>query len=212
MINSLLFSFSLTVSVFFLICLLRQRYKINDTCCGFLFYFLNIIIYGVIGVYLNSRFLCAISVIFLTIVLMFLVSVILPIRNANTEIIPVLPVLITAGFTTCLGILLYVLALPNNLAISFDSFGPFGSIVLFAPGMLWVGELELSLLLFRSSLDFYNTKTYVLNNIISIALFALCLYVGNLYEIDQLITVTYVMIIGQIVMKFYELLVFLKKY
>lgn len=195
-IIGLLFAFGLTITTLFVFTSLIKQYNINDKCAESLFYFLNIIIYGVIGVYLDSSLICAISVIFLML-LIFAVAFIF----CNNE--GIIAMMFASWIITCLGILLYLLTQPNNLGITF---GPL--VFLFAPGTLLVGYFVffISSLVASDLYYFHNTKYYICINIITITLYLLCMYIGNLYEIDQFVKATNITIICFVLMKFYELL------
>lgn len=145
-----------------------------------LFNFVNMMIHGVTGVYLQSKMICCVSVLFFMSLIGFNVGfghgfILFGFHKKDV----IASAMISSGLVTLVGCVLKIN--PSSLGIFSKP------ALLFVPGMLWFGSYVFYLsLLIMSSKYYANPDTYVFNNMLTIVLGVLALVFGNLYNISQL--------------------------
>jgi hypothetical protein len=151
-----------------------------------LFFFVNMIIHGIIGTYLNSTFVCGISILFLMAIIGFHPQIgigYIAFGYKESEIVPAATS--ASGLVLAVGIIFRLLT-ENNQLISHNFL--LNKFQLFVPGILWVCPFVFYVSLLILSAHKYASKdiTYVHHNIVAFALYIICVFIGNVYGIGQL--------------------------
>jgi len=153
-----------------------------------LFYFVNMLIHAIAGMYLQSSLVCSVAVSFFMSLIGFHMGfgqgyVVL----GYTEKKYVASATMASGIVTFMGSLLRV-SLENSIASATPISPLMQYAQLFVPGMIWLGPsvFFLSMLISSSKLYCNNNELYASNNMLNILLSASAVVLGNLYGIPQL--------------------------
>ena len=175
----LLFACGLTATTFLTV------YRINNVNVNTNvshFNFANMLIHGITGVYLNSSLISAVSVMFLMTLLGFEFGfgpgyVAVGYSHHNRGLIP--SATFASGVVTAMGTFIRL----NKSSVDKIS----NRFNVFVPGMLWFGPFVffVSLLIMSSSL-YSSNREYVNNNIITLLLSLVAIFIGTVYNIPQL--------------------------
>lgn len=151
-----------------------------------LFYFVNMMIHGAIGVHLESTFICGVSVMFLMSLIGFefgfgpgYASV--GYSYGNREVIT------SATFASAVITFLGTFIRIHLDANAGQTLTPLRYAQHFVPGMLWFGPFVMYISILIISSKFYaKERKYVTNNILAILIGLTSVLIGNLYNIPQL--------------------------
>jgi hypothetical protein len=177
----LLFAFGLTVATF-----ITTSKNNSPTGDLLVFNLLNILVYGITGIYINSTLICTFAV-------MFFMSFIVLYSGFGRSFASIT---MASGITTAIGTFIRI----NSNAATLTPF--MKNAELFVPGMLWFGPFVffISLLIMSSIYYVRYTHTgyragdsrqkylraYINNNMITLMCILCAVCVGNLYDISQL--------------------------
>lgn len=170
----------------------------RDNSNIYTFLIINVMIHGLIGMYLKSTLICAVSVIFLMIYMHCHCSYFPNMKHKTTDINHHVISVLTSGTITISGLLLHIYGMNETNYI--DSNILLTYVRLFIPGMLWLGPyiLFISLCLISSfkyygfhndrdhKLWFKNKSQYIASNIFTVICTAIAILIGHFYDIPQL--------------------------
>lgn len=148
------------------------------------FYFMNVLIYAVVGMYLKSTCVCAVSVMFLMFWLEFRAAFGIGHVVMGYEKPSMIPFTTSmAGVVTGIGLVLRVGSYDDveNLVLKY--------VKLFVPGMLWFGSFVfyLSLLIVSSSpYCSLTTNNYFIHNSVAMMMYIGAVFGGNYYNVAQI--------------------------
>ncbi len=160
------------------------------------FNLVNVIIHGVVGVYLQSTMISFMAVVFFMALIGFNFALGQGFISLGYEEIDIIPsATFASGVVTLLG--------------CYFKQHPFNHVSLFVPGMLWLGPLVfyVSLLIMSSSL-YHGSKNgpYVNMNLITVIAGVCALFFGNVYSISQLAGIGGTFFTIFLLEKYYELM------
>ena len=165
---------------------------------------LNMILYGVNGIYLQSTLICAVSVMLFMHLIGFDVAFgpgYVAVGHKEVNVIP--RVALSSGITLVIGCFFKIFA--TNIAASSDKL--LHSINLFVPGMLWFGPFVFFISMLIMSSSFYSEKNSYMNyNLLTIFTAILALLIGNLYNIRQLSGISGTIFVLYLIEKYFELM------
>jgi hypothetical protein len=153
-----------------------------------LYYFVNMVIHGIVGIYLESTFICGMSILFLMSLIGFKFGFgrgyfEVGYSSSDTNIIP--SATFAAGLVTLGGVIVRVMINSNDQLLVTNNL--FRNALLFAPGALWIGPFVFYVSLLIISSYFYDTdKKYVTNNVIAFMLYVFSVFIGSTFNINQL--------------------------
>ena len=167
-----------------------------------IFNILNIIIYCVTGIYLNSSLICTFAILFLMNHFIWNIGT----RDPNESMNSLIAI---SGLITGVGIIIRNIC-NNNLNIS--QFMKYAE--LFVPGSLWIGPLIFYISLIFMSCKFYinsiihtnPSNSYIKNNIIAVLYMVSVMFIGNLYMIPQISSISGTMVFIYLFLKYIEII------
>lgn len=169
---------------------------------------LNIILYSITGIYIQSTLICAVSVMLFMYLIglqnIFSTSYIINhvlLGHNDQNIIP--RIALSSGITTIIGCICRIFS--ANIPVSSNKL--LQTINLFVPGMLWFGPFLFLISLLITSSSFYSAKSSYMNyNLLTIFSAIFALLIGNLYNIHQLSGISGTIFVLYLLEKYIEIM------